>query len=588
MSDDFLDRLPRDAGHPRIGSVILGREIGRGAMGAVFSGWDCEAARPVAVKFLLNSQHASPDRIHRFRREGQLLALLNDPSLIELFDHGFAHDVYYLIMEWVPGRGLDHIVGRVGPMLEHEVVTILRDVGQALLVLSTHGIVHRDIKPSNLLLRSQDGRIKIADLGIAKSMERMDSLETVGILGTPAFMSPEQIREPGTVSLASDLFSLGMTAYFLLTRQTPFVGKTAYETMQKVCSDALPHPRKFGISISDSLWETLVALTEKSLEQRIQQSERLFERLPTVSMPFRSTLLDAARPSFEPSMPDLSSRVGLRLPTLSDRGETDASFATSDLGTAHLVPPESAIRSLLFCQCLQNDFIAPEDCVSPTATEWTNASLTLDSTMRPLPNRLHVGWQEATRLVGEVPAQGPLVSAVSQCAEAEHVGMLFIRDWHDASDPKQHAEMEFFGPHCLMGTWGARFIDVLEAYSRDRRRTAVIDSTGINDCADTPILDLSRQWIAPERRATVPVGVIGVWTNVKIHYLLYDLKTRGGFHNLATCSALVASPDQRAHLEALRHFASILNVKVFDRIDDFLQFLGVNASVGQTSIMPEG
>jgi len=581
MADDFLKRLPQNAGLTRLGPIALGQEIGRGAMGVVYSGWNLVTNHAVAVKFLLSSQTASPERISRFRREGQLLALLNDPALIELYDHGFQYDLHYLIMEWVPGRGLDHIVEKVGPFHESEVVTILRDVGQALLVMASQGIIHRDIKPSNLLMRAHDGRIKIADLGIAKSLERIDTLETQGIVGTPAFMSPEQVLNPNMVGLASDLFSLGMTAYFLLTGETPFAGRTPYETMQHVCNKPLPHPSVYQIAISDLLWQTLGALTDKSLGSRIQHAHQLLERLPGMSIPFRPGVLTAAEPGVHPRAPRVGESRTVRLPTDAtiQRSETDGSFATSAM-----IESDSGLQSLLFCQCLQNDFIAPMDYQSPTATatEWDPAAHTLPPASRDLPNRLHVGWEEATRIVGEIPSHGPLVSAVSQCAEAEHVGMVFIRDWHDQHDPRQRAELDFFGEHCLMGTWGARFIDALEAYSRDRKRTAVIDSIAINDCADTPLLEITQQWIAPEQRATVPVGVIGVWTNVKVHYLLYDLKTRGGFHNLATCSALVGSPNDRAHEEALRHLAMILNVKVFDRIDEFLSFLGVHAPVAVT------
>ena len=173
-----------------------------------------------------------------------------------------------------------------------------------------------------------------------------------------------------------------------------------------------------------------------------------------------------------------------------------------------------------------------------------------------------------------------MVRAVAACAAADHVRVTHIRDWHDPADPRQRAELDHFGEHCLMGTWGARFIDAIEAYSRDRRRAAVVDAGGLNDLHDTPILEMLDAAAAaapdPARwRADTPVGVIGAWTDVKVRYLLYDLKTRAGLNNLATCAALVASPDRAAQEAALRHVGMVLGVRVFDEVDEFLRFLGV-------------
>ena len=118
-------------------------------------------------------------------------------------------------------------------------------------------------------------------------------------------------------------------------------------------------------------------------------------------------------------------------------------------------------------------------------------------------------------MVGDDPKAGPLVRAVSACANAENVRLVHIRDWHDPNDPRQRPELDFFGDHCLIGSWGARFIDAIEAYSRDRRRAAVVDAGGINDLHDTPILGmvdtLARQAVlagGADWRASVPVGVI--------------------------------------------------------------------------------
>jgi len=574
MTDDMLRRLPRRHGWPMVGKAVLLREIGRGAMGAVFAGWHTELDSPCAIKFLLHPDTATPERLARFQREARICAELDDPALVHVLEFGKEAGLPYLVMEWIAGRGLDQVTQTAGPFHETEGLTVLRDVGQALIGLHRRGVVHRDIKPSNLLLRAADGRIKIADLGIAKQIGSADGLQTQVILGTPAFMSPEQIKDPTAVGPTSDLFSLGATVFTLLTGRLAFTGATAWDTMQNLCNRPLPHPAEFGVSLSDSTWQVLLRLTEKDPAQRLASAERLLECLPGVSFPFRPEVLQAARPAFEIHRPEPSGAGG---EVIAPPPEPDLAVGTSPLTATTTLLPEFVAPAdrvlvrkrgaVLFCQCLQNDFLAPPP--QGAGADWTP------------PNKLHVGREEAVRLVGDNPHSGPLVRAVSACARAENVRIVHIRDWHDPLDPRQRPEMEFFGEHCLMGTWGARFIDAIEAYSRDRRRAAVVDAGGINDLHDTPILGMLDTLARPlaggdaDWRATVPVGVIGVWTNVKIHYLLYDLKTRAGLHNLATCSRLVASPDRAAHDQTLHHLAAVLNVKVFDAVDDFLAFLGV-------------
>src|SRR5262249_27093369 len=160
-------------------------------------------------------------------------------------------------------------------------------------------------------------------------------------------------------------------------------------------------------------------------------------------------------------------------------------------------------------QCLQNDFLAPP--TDDGTTVWAP------------PNKLHVGRDEALRLVGPDARAGPLVRAVSACARAENVRVVHIRDWHDAADPRQRPELDFLGATGWMGTGGARFIDAIEASSRDRRRAAGVDAGGINALHDTPILGMVETFARQAAlagddrwRAAVPVGVVGVWTNVKV------------------------------------------------------------------------
>lgn len=555
---NWIHRLPVLDGSPMLGKVRLIRELGRGGMGVVYAGWNTILDIPVAVKLLLHGASTGSQATSRFLQEARICAAIDEPGLVRVFDFDEINDAAYLVMEYVPGRNLDEIVAETGPMSEAEVLSLLRDLAVTMIALHRNNVVHRDIKPSNLLLRADDGRIKVTDLGIAKVNNDQNAAV---VAGTPSFMSPEQFRDPERVGPASDFFSLGGTAFHLLTGIRPFEGESLSETMRAICDLPLPVKPLQQHNISDSTIEIIQDLTRKTIEDRISTGRQLLSRLPATSVPFRSITLSAALPPQRIRKSDPS-----RLLEQADSEATNRRTTLSGESSTQFI--SRTARSLLICECLQNDFIAP-----------------IPAGQSP-PNKLHIGRDESLRIVGADPARGPLVRALSSAARAEHVRIVHIRDWHDPDDPRQQAELEFFGPHCIMGTHGAQFVDAVEAFSRDRGRSALVDATGINDFEDTPLADTLESLVENFDRSTLPVGVIGVWTNVKIHYLLYDLKTRAGFHNLATCSKLVGAPDRVEHRNALRQLETVLGVKVFHEIDAFLEFLGVGPSLTSPSAPP--
>jgi len=563
---NWIQRLPVSNGSPMIGKVRLIRELGQGGMGVVYAGWHSVLDIPVAVKLLHANVATNADIAIRFLQEARICAAIDDPGLVRVFDFDRFDAGAYLIMEYIAGRNLEELVAATGPMSESEVLSLLRDLAVTLISLHKLQVVHRDIKPSNLLLRAEDGRIKLTDLGIAKvtSPDGMGLVE--GIVGTPSFMSPEQFRDPHHVGPASDFFSLGSTIFYLLTGQRPFDEETLPGTMRNICNQPLPTDALQQQHISQNTLQLLLDLTSKDPLERISSGRQLLNRLPATSIPFRASTLAAAKPRQSLKRDDSSDFSG-GLEIHSTANLSPRTDVTSILGTTS--PVGNIPRSLLICECLQNDFIAP----IPAG--------------HALPNKLHIGREESLRIVGPDPATGPLVRTLTACAGAEHVRVVHIRDWHDPDDPRQQAELEFFGPHCIMGTPGARFVDAVEAFSRDRGRSAIVDATGINDFEDTPLAETLETLVEDHDRRTLPVGVIGVWTNVKIHYLLYDLKTRAGFHNLATCSKLVGAPDRIEHRNALRQLETILGVHVFHDVEPFLDFLGVRPSFRRATHMPD-
>jgi len=547
---DWISCLPVINGSPMLGKVRLIRELGSGGMGVVYGGWHSALDIPVAIKLLKPELSEGHEAGNRFLQEARICAAIDEPGLVRVFDFDQTSLGAYLIMEYIAGKNLDEVVMTGGPMTEPEVLSLLRDLAVTMLSLHQRNIVHRDIKPSNLLLRADDGRTKLTDLGIAKVICKSTETLVGGLVGTPSFMSPEQFRDPGHVGPASDFFSLGGSIFHLLTGERPFDGKSLPATMHNICNQPLPLSKLKKLRVSKSTIQLLLDLTAKDPEERISSGIQLLGRLPATSVPYRTSTLAAARPStiLKRDAPS----------TLLENTSLNSCGQTSHTGIRDSTAVLGQIsRSLLICECLQNDFIAPI------------------AAGQPPPNKLHIGRDESLRIVGADPARGPLVRTLTACAAAEHVRIVHIRDWHDPDDPRQQAELDFFGPHCIMGTPGAQFVDAVEAFSRDRGRSAVVDATGINDFEDTPLAETLTSLMEEQDRATLPVGVVGVWTNVKIHYLLYDLKTRAGFHNLATCSKLVAAPDRVEHRNALRQLETVLGVRVFHDIDQFLEFLGI-------------
>ncbi|KAF0246039.1 MAG: dual specificity protein [Planctomycetota bacterium] len=218
-------------------------------------------------------------------------------------------------------------------------------------------------------------------------------------------------------------------------------------------------------------------------------------------------------------------------------------------------------RFLLFTQCLQNDFVAPV------------------AAGRPIPNQLHIGGAESRRLVGDEPRTGPLgrfLRAFYEGAGVEHA-VVHIRDWHDAFDPAQAHHLAHFGTHCLKDTAGAAYVEPLDELSAGHSRTLTVNSTVLNDFEGTDLGPRLRGLLGSTAPREAVAGIIGVWTDVKVQYLAYDLLTRFGLENIVLCSALCASRSRVRHFQALDLLSQNLAVRVVDGIPEFLRALGVGA-----------
>jgi serine/threonine protein kinase len=210
----------------RLGPYELITQLGKGGMGTVWRAWDCRSGRPVALKVLRTGRPLDSEAAARFRREVQALAGLQHPNLVRTLDAGEEGGVPLLVMEYVAGGSLAERMGRPPPLPAVEAARLVREVALGLAAVHARGLVHRDVKPANILLGNGGERVKIADFGLVGVMGPPDgrTAESGRLIGTPAYMSPEQVGSPGRADARSDVYSLGVVLYELLTGRRPFTG----------------------------------------------------------------------------------------------------------------------------------------------------------------------------------------------------------------------------------------------------------------------------------------------------------------------------------------------------------------------------
>jgi len=231
----------------RIGDYVIERMLGSGGMGRVYLAKHQTMQRTVAIKTLPPEQTASSWAIDRFHEEVRAAARLLHPNIATAFDAGNSNGVHFLAMEYIDGQTLTHLVAQGGPMAIGEAVSAIRGAARGLAHAHLAGVIHRDVKPSNLM-RTRDGTIKVVDLGLALFANPQTAMPARGdaatrgpgrLLGTVAFMSPEQLENPDFVDARSDIFSLGATLYFLLTGRPPFEGEFL-EQIRGIRHDPVP------------------------------------------------------------------------------------------------------------------------------------------------------------------------------------------------------------------------------------------------------------------------------------------------------------------------------------------------------------
>ena len=265
VSDSLIDTLFD-------GRYRIQRKLGAGGMADVYLAEDQELGRRVAIK-ILNGRHANDAQfIERFRREAKNAAALNHPNIVSIYDRGEAEDTYYIAMEFLDGRTLKELIIGRGAAPINVAIEYARQILSALRFAHRHGIVHRDIKPHNALVDGE-GRVKVTDFGIARA-GTSQMTEAGSIVGTAQYLSPEQARG-GEVDPRSDLYSLGIVLYELLTGKTPFDGETPVEIAMKHLSATPQPPSKLRPDIPPELDMVVLRALAKNPDDRYQSADEM-------------------------------------------------------------------------------------------------------------------------------------------------------------------------------------------------------------------------------------------------------------------------------------------------------------------------
>ncbi|MDT8390414.1 MAG: serine/threonine-protein kinase [Lentisphaeria bacterium] len=265
-----------------IGRCKIIRELGRGGMGAVYLARHQTLDVPVAVKVLPPQvAERDPQFAERFMREAKLACRIKHANVISVMDalQDETTGLYMIIQEYIDGGTVRELIKR-GGVTEKQALDIVAGVAEALVTAAEFGVVHRDIKPDNVMLTAK-GVVKLADLGIAKASAEEEAGLTMShvMMGTPAYMAPEQATDAKNVDARADIYSLGATLYHMLCGTAPYSGDTAYAVLTKLATAPPPDPREKNPSISDAAADLVMRMMAKEPAKRPPTAARLLEEV---------------------------------------------------------------------------------------------------------------------------------------------------------------------------------------------------------------------------------------------------------------------------------------------------------------------
>ena len=266
------------------------KAIGEGGMANVYLAYDTILDRNVAVKILRGDLAGDEKFVRRFQREALSASSLSHPNIVEVYDVGEDNNNYYIVMEYVEGKNLKDLIKKRGKLTLSEVVDIMLQITDGMSVAHDSYIIHRDIKPQNIMIL-ENGLVKIMDFGIAMAMNATQLTQTNSVMGSVHYLPPEQASGKGA-TLQSDIYSMGIVMYELLTGKLPYKGDNAVEIALKHLKEPLPSIKEELPSIPQSVENIIMKATAKNPKNRYEDAKEMHEDL--------LTCLDESRESEEP------------------------------------------------------------------------------------------------------------------------------------------------------------------------------------------------------------------------------------------------------------------------------------------------
>lgn len=284
-----------------LGRYRIDSEIGRGSMGAVYLGHDPQIGRSVAIKTMALSRGFARDQVgearERFFREAETAGRLHHPDIVTVFDAGETGDLAWIAMEYVKGEDLQRYTAAAKLLPAPQVLEITARVAEALSYAHAQGVVHRDIKPANVMVGLDSGLVKVMDFGVAR-VDDASRTRTGIVLGTPSYMSPEQMAGRRTDG-RSDLYSLGVMLFQLLTGRLPHEGGSMAELMRRIVNEPAPALRELRPDLPQELADVVALALEKRAEVRYADGLQLAQDLRAVAAAMSAPDLPSATPNDE-------------------------------------------------------------------------------------------------------------------------------------------------------------------------------------------------------------------------------------------------------------------------------------------------
>jgi len=263
-NDPILKDVPEREGYKVLGPCILCETLGRSGMSVVYRGFHVNLDLDVAVKCLSpDLASRSMDAVDRFRREAKIAARIDHPNVVRIYDVSESSGIHYLVMQFVPGENARQRVDRKGPLPLPEALQIITEAARGLAEIHEHGMVHRDIKPDNIMI-SKAGRVKITDLGLAKSLFFQPGITTGRrMMGTPEYMPLEQWESARDTGPAADVYALGATFYFLLAGKDAVSGNSYLEIIRRLERESFPNIREVREDVPDGVVRIIERATRR-------------------------------------------------------------------------------------------------------------------------------------------------------------------------------------------------------------------------------------------------------------------------------------------------------------------------------------